>query len=441
MKLKFLLFLIIALFTLQAKSQKKWSLEDCINYALDNNLQVKRTKLQANISGNNYVQARINLAPNLNASFDRNYSYGRGLDPQSNEYTTQNYYGDDYYISSDLTLFNGLQGYNNIKKNEYAMLAAVQNVERQKVELTLNIAKAYLDILFKKELLEVNKNQMEIASKQAERTKKLVEAGSSAKGDYLEMQSQLASEKLNVTNAKNDLNVAYLNLTQLLDLDSTGGFEIVVPDTIDPNINLDLTPTAEIYQQAISNLPYIKQSEYELKSQEYNLFVQKGLRSPKITLNSNWTTRFSTSLLDNKGLTYSDQFNLPNTVVGISVSIPIFNRWQVNNAISNAKIQVSDAQYSLDQTKQQLYKEIQQSHNDAVAARARFYSATEAVNSYKESFHYTEQKYNVGLVNSVEYSIAKNNYIKAESELLRAKYQYIFSVKILDFYKGKSLTL
>ena len=318
------------------------------------------------------------------------------------------------------------------------------NMERQKVELTLNIATAYLDILFKEELLEVNKNQMEVTSLQAERTKKLVEAGSSAKGDYLEMQSQLASEKLNVTNAKNDLNVSYLNLTQLLDLDSTEGFEIVVPDTINANINLDLTPAADIYQEALTNLPYIKQAEYNLKSTEYNLAVQQGRRSPQVYFSTSWGTGYSSTLTDNTGnfVPYSDQINgNKNTNVSIGVSIPIFNRGEINNSISNAKIQVYDAKYSLDQTKQQLYKEIQQAHNDAVAARDRFYSATEAVNSYKESFHYTEQKYNVGMVNSVEYSIAKNNYIKAESELLRAKYQYIFSAKILDFYRGKSLSL
>lgn len=429
---------------LQAKAQKKWTLEDCIQYALDNNLQVKRTQLQADINSNNYLQSKINVAPNLNGSIGRSYNYGRQIDPFTNNFISNNTVNDDYGITTNLNIFNGLQSYNNIKKSEYSMLAAIQNVKKQKVELTLDVATDYLDILFKKELLTVNENQMEVAALQAARTKKLVDAGSSARGDYLEMQSQLASEKLNVTNAKNDLKVSYLNLTQLLDLDSTAGFEIVVPDTVDPQIEQNLPSTGEIYQAALEKLPYIKQAEYQLKTTEYNLAIQKGRRSPQIYFSSGWGTGYSSYYKDASGNTYPYGNQLrgnSNTNLRIGVSIPIFNRWEVNNAISNAKIQVSDAQYSLDQSKQQLYKEIQQAHNNAVSAREKFYSATEAVNSYKESFHYTEQKYDVGMVNSVDYNIAKNNYIKAESDLLRAKYQYIFYVKILDYYQGESLTL
>jgi outer membrane protein len=155
-----------------------------------------------------------------------------------------------------------------------------------------------------------------------------------------------------------------------------------------------------------------------------------------------WGTGFSSYGKDSLGISYSDQLDgNSNSTLLLGISIPIFNNWQVNNNISNAKVRLYDAEYSLDQVKQQLYKSIQQSYNDAISASEKYNSAIEAVNSYKESFHYTEQKFNVGIVNSVEYNIAKNNFIKAESDLLQAKYEYIFAVKILDFYRGIPITL
>jgi len=295
--------------------------------------------------------------------------------------------------------------------------------------------------------LEVARNQRGITELQVERTHKLVEAGSVAKGDLLEMQAQLANENLNVTNMQNDLQLSLLNLVQLLDLDSTGGFSIVIPDTIDPEKMFTIPDVSLVFDEASSYLPHIKVADYQLKSAEKDLLVQKGRRSPMIYLTGSIYTGYSDQrvLYENDlpvDYPYGDQFN-DNIAqsVSVGISIPILNHWEVNNGISRARIQVEDSRYELDQVNQQLYKNIQQAHNDAVSAREKYISAKEAVNSYRESFHYTEQKFNVGIVNSVEYNIAKNNFIKAESELLQAKYQYVFALKILDFYRGIPMTL
>jgi len=439
MKIKLSLFLVIVMLSIQGRSQTKWSLEDCINYALTNNIQVKRQMLQADLSKNNFVQSKLNVLPNLNAGINRTYSFGRYFDPKANSIFENNSTTDSYSVNADIALFAGLQNYNNIKMNEFSMLAKLQDVEKEKIQLTLNIASAYLDILFKKELLQVSKSQLGITDLQVDRTKKLVNAGSLAKGDLLVIQAQLASEKLNVTNAQNDLKLSYLNLTQFLDLDSVGGFEIAFQDTISTNFISPISSEMDVYYKALEFLPQIKSAEYQLKSYEKGLDIQKGKLSPVLYANGSYGTGYSSNLT---GKNYSDQLNLnKNQTVGVGLSVPIFNKWQVENGISNAKVQVNDAEYQLYQLKQQLYKEIQQAHNNAVSSREKYNSAIEAVNSLKESFNYTEQKFNVGLVNSVEYNIAKNNYIKAESDLLQAKYQYIFSVKILDFYKGIPISL
>jgi outer membrane protein len=440
MKIKLILLVTLVLLSFQSYAQKKWTLTDCIDYAHANNLQIKRQQLQAEISKNNFFQSKLNILPSVNAGFDRNYNFGSSLirDTIYDSKVMQ----DNMWASANVDLFTGLQNYNRIKMNEFSMLAKLQDVEKEKIEITLNIATAYLDILFKKELLQVTTSQMDIAMQQVERTKKLVDAGSVAKGDLLEIQAQLASEKYNVTNAKNNLKLSYLNLTQILDLDSVAGFEIDFQDTISINLLSEILPEMDVYYTALGYLPHIKSAELQLKSYEKAMAIQKGKLSPTIYAS---TSIGSTYIFNNEAYevpSYSKQIDLNmNKSVGIGISIPIFNKWQVMNGISNSKIQVSDAELQLSQLKQQLYKEIQQAHNDAVSARDKYNSAVEAVSSYNESFKYTEQKYNVGIVNSVEYNIAKNNFIKAQSDLLQAKYQYIFSVKILDFYKGVPISL
>jgi outer membrane protein len=236
--------------------------------------------------------------------------------------------------------------------------------------------------------------------------------------------------------------LSYLNLTQILDLDSVAGFEIDFQDTMSIDLLSEILPEMDVYYSALENLPHVKSAEFQLKSYQKAMAIQKGKLSPTIYASSSIGTYYVFNHDISNNQKYSKQFdgNLGKSV-GLGISIPIFNKWQVMNGISNSKIQVSDAELQLAQLKQQLFKEIQQAHNDAVSSRDRYISAVEAVNSFTESFKYTEQKYNVGIVNTVEYNIAKNSFIKAQSDLLQAKYQYIFAVKILDFYKGVPISL
>jgi len=439
MKIKLFLLAALILISFQGHAQKKWTLTDCIDYAHANNLQIKRQLLQAEISKNDYFQSKMNILPSVNAGFERNVTLGDILvDTTIYKNATQ----DNAWANAKVNLFAGLQNYNRIRMSEYSMLSKIQDVEKEKIEITLNIATAYLDILFKKELLQVNASQMDISSQQVERTKKLVDAGSVAKGDLLEIQAQLASEKYNVTKARNDLKLSYLNLTQILDLDSVAGFEIDFQDTVSINVLSEILPEMEVYYSALDYLPHIKSAEYQLESFQKASAIQKGKLSPTIYANSSIGTYYNSNYDKQFNQAYSDQFDMHlNKTVGVGISIPIFNKWEVMNGISNSKIQVSDAELQLAQLKQQLFKEIQQAHNDAISARDKYNSAIEAVSSYTESFKYTEQKYNVGIVNSVEYNIAKNSFIKSQSDLLQAKYQYIFAVKILDFYKGVPISL
>lgn len=443
MKYIFSCLLIINLCLIYSQAQdssnvKVWSLNDCIEYAHAHNLHIKRQELQAEMAEEDLLQSKLQILPDINGSAYRTYSFGHQIDPTTNDFISDRTINDAFGIQSNVDLFTGLVNYNSIKKNELEMLAAIQNVEKEKVNISLEIAKAYLQILFNKELQQVANNQREVIELQVGRTEKLVQSGNAAKGDLLEMQAQLAAEDLNVTNALNNLKLSYLNLAQILDLEEPELFDVKFPDSVEVNTLAAIVDVDVVYQDAVTYLPHIKQASLNLDASEYDLKIQKGQLSPTVFLSGDWMSRYS----DKDTLGYSDQFeNYASKSFSFGVRVPIFNKGQKMNNISRAKIGVLDAEARYDQTHQQLLKEIQQAHNDAVSAADKYKSSSQAVESYSEAFKYTEKKFEVGIVNSVEYNISKNNYIKAQSELVQAKYQYIFSIKILDFYRGIPLSL
>jgi len=463
------------LFSFQSSGQqKKWSLEECISYAIKNNIQVKQQELNAEFNQNTLFQSRINALPTLNGAASHSYSFGRALDESTYRFTKDTtIQSNNFYISSSFTLFNGLQTQNTIRQNKYNLLVAQKDVEKIKNDISLSISLAYLQILLNKELLEVSKNQLDITKQQIKRTSQLVEAGSLARGSLLEIQAQAASEELSVVNAENYLDISYLNLTQLLELETVSDFTILVPELPVPGEDFLIEQVNLIYNDAENVLPQIKSAEYSLKSSEIGLDIARGSRSPRISLQGTYSTRYSNirqrlsisdeeftfpiGFVDATGQSvvsfpqritqmgnypFRDQFK-DNLTYGLALnlSIPIFNGWQTNTAISNSKLTVLNSRYQLQYTKNLLYKEIQQSYADAVAALKKYRATEKAVSFMEESFRYTEQKFNVGLVNSVDYNTSKNQLTRTQSDLLQAKYEFIFKTKVLEFYRGNPLTL
>ncbi len=442
---KFLIFIFICLLSSQGltfSQQKMWSLEECIIYAIENNIQIKQQTLQTEIQKNSLDLAKLNLLPTLSGSASHDYSFGRALDQNEYQFYNQTVRSDYFYLGGGLTLFTGLQNYNSIQKSRYEVLAGQEDLQNILDNVSLNVALAYLQILLNKELVAANENQLNITLQQIEKTKKLVDAGSVARGNLLQIEAQAAQEELLLINMKNQLETSYLNITQLLELQSPGGFEIVVPEiNIDPNSvitgNID-----DIYEIAQKSRPEIKSSELKLTASEFDLKIAKGGRSPKISLNHSFNTRYSYIANQPGIMSFADQLkNNKNYGLGLSMNIPILNGWQVNKNISNSKLSVENNQYSLEGTKKQLYKNIQQAYTDAVAALKKFNASIKAVTSTEESFRYTEQKFNVGMVTPVDYNASKTQLLNAQSDMSQAKYEYIFKTKVLDFYKGIPLNL
>jgi outer membrane protein len=325
------------------------------------------------------------------------------------------------------------------------VLASQEDLKNISDNVALNVALMYLQVLLNKELVAVDDNQLNITLQQIEKTRKLVDAGSVAKGNLLQIQAQAAQEELALINMKNQLETSYLTLTQLLELKTPAGFEIEVPViNVDPN-SLITGNIDEIYEIAIKNRPEIKSSELSLTASQYGLKIAKGGRSPQISLNYSVNSGYTYIYNIPEPLT-NDPFgtqikNNRNSGVGLSLNIPILNGWQINKNISNSKLSVESSQFTLEGTKKQLYKNIQQAYTDAVAALKKLNVSIKAVASTEESFRYTEQKFNVGMVTPVDYNAAKTQLLNSQSDMTQAKFEFLFKTKVLDFYKGLPLTL
>ncbi len=451
MKRKFiaLVTIILASPVVLLSQEKVWSLEECINHALQNNIQIKQQEIATEYQASTLDLSKLNLLPTVNGSASHNYDFNRALNRATYEViegkTTQSNY---FNIGSDVTLFKGLINYNTIKKNQYQLLASEQDLEGMKDNISLNVALAYLQILLNHELVTATSSQVELTKQQIEHTRRLVNAGSLAKGNLLDIESQAAREELQLVTLQNQLTMSYLTLAQMLELPGIDSFNIAIPvisiepETIDGN-------ASNIFTVAEKNRPEILSAEYQLKSAEYDLAIARGGRSPQLSLSGSAFTNYSDApTFDNSTLTWVDPApfftqlkNQKSYGVGFSLNIPIFNGWQVNTNIKNSKLGIDNSKYALEAAKKQLYKNIQQAYTDANGALKQFFASKKAVESMEEAFRYAEQKLNVGMLTAVDYNQSKTQLLNAQSEMAQAKYEYVFKTKVLDFYKGIPLTL
>jgi outer membrane protein len=429
-------------------SQEKdyWTLDRCINYALENNIQIKRQELNSDISRLDYTQAYFNFTPTLNAGVEHSISTGRALNTELYLWENKQQTFGTMGVRSEISLFKGFQNINLLAERRYSFLSSREDLEKTKNDISLQIVNYYLQVLFDQELLEVAQSQYELTILQVEKTKKMVEVGNVAMGQLYEIQAQSASEKLNLTVQKNKLQLSVLDLVQLLDLDTIGNFSVISPEGLSVESTMVPASLDEVVENAMMNLPEIKGAEYRVKGSEKDLWVQRAGRSPELYLNGVYYSRYQNGSFNPNDSTFTypmiDQLrDKQYSQITLGLSIPVFNRYQTQTAISKAKINLADSRYQLEQKKQLLYKAIQQAYTDALGAFEKYKAASEAVKSNEEAFGYTRQKFEVGLVNAVDFSIARNNYTKAMSDLAQAKYEYIFKVKILDFFSGKPVVL
>ncbi len=441
----FSLFLNLSLVQAQNDSipeDNTWTLEQCINYSMENNITVKRQMLNVDVQENELSQSKRNRLPDLSANISGGYSYGLTWVQQQGENIESNNTKVEPRLTTNIPIYQGMAINNTIKRNKYNLLSSIEASNKTKNDITIQITSQFLQILFNKELLAVAEEQYKTSQLQVERTTKLVEAGSVAQGNLLEIKSQASKEALNVTQQENNLMVSLLDLAQLLDLEQAVDFDILAPNIPEMG-NFEPELPRAIYNKAVQVMPEIKKAEYDLNGSEYDVKIAKGALQPSLGIGATFRSA-STWILDDghPNRNFKDQLKSnQNTYIGASLSIPIFGKLQTRTQVANAKINMLDAQYRLKSAKLDLMKEIQQAYVDAAASFKNYLASKEAVESYQESFRYTEQRFNVGLVNSVDYNVAKTEFTRAQSNLLQAKYEYVLRTKILDFYKGIPITL
>jgi outer membrane protein len=466
---KFITLFCIILIGNSSFAQQQWTLQQCIEHAMKNNLQVRIAILNNELNQANLKQSRANVLPNLNFGANNTYNFGKTIDRFTNQFANTRVQSINLGLQTQWNLFNGLQNYHTIKQNEINLMTGKYDIDRTKNDVSLNIANAFLQIVLARELVNITQNQVNTTNTQLTRIKKLVDAGALPKFNQYDVESQLSSEELNVVNAQNQLNIANLNLALLLNLNPEE-FSISKPEVPNPN-DLPLNFTAQqIYTSALSNQPIIKSAENQVLSAEKGVKIAKSAISPSLVFSGSLGTGYSGlaqqiagydstiatigytavgdkvySLFVNPvlekspyGTQFKDNFNRS---LGLTLNIPLFNNLQTHTAITRAKINVESARLQLLQTKLDLQRTILQAYTDANGALKKFNATEKSVIALKESFKYVEQRYNVGAANSVDYNTQKNNVTNAEAQLLQAKYEYIFKAKVLDFYLGKAIVL
>ena len=464
------LLLIAMLITGFSQAQDKlWSLEKCVNYALSNNIQVKKQMLTVKASSVDLQQSKMNLYPGVNGSTGYSKSF-----KTVNQFTNQFYDGGQVSmsLSGSVTLFNGFQLMNAIKQNAINLQASKYDQDQLMDDISLNIATQYLSILFYQEQLLNAESQLDITKQQAGRMRQMVDAGTKAQGDLLTIQAQVAAEELLVVTANSNLDLGYLSLYQLLNIPQSERFKIDVPNLQVLNQSaLQATPNS-IYEIALTNQPAIKGADLRVKSAELSLKRSYAYLMPSISLSAQVNTGFSSKMqiqdqiiqtqriigytevgniavltppydsYTYKKYTWDSQINGNiQKSFGVYMTIPIFGRLLGQNNVKRSKLNIESSKLDFLLAKQQLNKTIEQAHADARASLNKYFSADKKVNATKESFHYSEQRFNVGLLSGVDYNNAKKDLSTAESELLQAKYEYFFRSTVLDFYMGKPLSL
>jgi len=480
------LFLSILLFAAVQAQETQWTLQQCVDYALQNNIDVKLQQLNIDDNKALFDQSKFARMPNLNGFVNHNYNWGRSFDVFTNAPVTQRVRSNNFALSAGVTLFNGMQNQNTLVQSRQNFQASQADFEKAKNDLMLNVVSSYLQILFDTENLNNAQRLLLNTEEQIIQTEKLVKGGVLAETNLLDLLSQKASDEVQVVNSENALSFSILRLKQLLQLNDEDAFDIVIPDIDDPATDLLIEDANTIYQTAEATLPEIKSADLNEQSAKTGIKIAQGNYYPTLSMSAGINTFFSSAqaiqvsrevtgtetqaigfinlppdlVPDGTPLQYPVFSELPvqelvtsefpfwdqldeslRQSIGFSLNIPIYNRHQVKTGVNRSKIQYERARLNSQQIRNQLRQNIETARQDVLAASKTFGANTRRLEALQETFRVTETQFNIGAANITDYNVARNNLINAQSDLLRAKFDYIFKMKVLDFYLGKELKL
>lgn len=472
------LFLLIVLgslclFNLPVNAQEVISLRKAVELALENNLQIKQAKLGEALSDENLSQSRIALLPNLSLSPQATENFGRNIDPLTNQFSNQRIFALNGGISSQVVLFQGFQKLNQIKQNKLLLEADKTNTAKVRNDLILNVVTTYLQILVNQDLLKAAEQQIGISKLTLEREQNNFDVGNKTLADLSQAKAQMAINESNLTNAQNQLDISILTLKQFMEMDQETPIQIEQPDLSKLGVIRTDYDALQVYTTAVTTNPDVLLAAVRQQAAFKGIDIAKGNYYPSLVLFGNMGSGYSSgrqqvvSTIDNGfvpvgtvdgsnqqvislirdiqpvygrygfGSQFNDNFNQS---VGLSLSIPIFGNFQARSSVRAAKINYQNATVDAQLAKNNLSKIISQAVLDLKASEKRYYSAENTFKANKDAFHVIEQRYEVGLANSLEYNTAQTNMNKSEFDLIQARYDRVFRSKVIDFYLGNTIS-
>jgi len=450
MKLK--LILIASIFSVSiCVSQKKWTLKECVDHALDNNITVQQSLLNLELAKLNVKNAKGNFLPNLNTSASQILNFGSFLGINGSR-ISRDTRGNSVSANSSTTLFNGFRNLNTYKQAKLGVERSQLNLEKIQNDIALFVVNGYLNVLFAKENLNVAKTQAKISKKQVEAATQRYEAGITAKGNLLNAKSTAATDQQNVVRQENILSIALLNLAQSLQI-PTKDFDILEIEINNPSGVLLFNNSDVVYQKALSTQPQIKNAELGIVDSEYNIEIAKSFLKPTVNFSFGANTSYQHLQGRKDEITIIDPVTMISETIpngffkqfsdnlgynfSLNINIPVFNRTQSKTNIARQFINKELSQVSLDNEKLQLKQSIEQAFVDSKAAAKTFEAAKISLEAQREAFKNALESYNLGASTLFDFDLVRNRLVSAESALIRAKYDFVFKTKVLQFYYGE----
>ena len=420
------------------QAQETWDLQRCIAHAIEHNLSIKQKEAARDQSKVELNTSQWSRLPNLNGNVGQSFNFGRALQ-SDNTYGNRNTQNTNFSLGTNIPLFTGMQIPNSIALSKLNLKAATEDLNKAKEDISIQVASYFLQVLFNEELVKVARNQVKLSQEQLDKKVVFFKNGKASESEVLEAKSRVAQDELSMVQAENNHQLALLDLSQLLELPSPEGFQISVPD-ID-NFSVHLTLPEEVYAQAMMNKPAIKAAQYRLQGAEKSIKIAQSGYYPQLSFGAGiGTNYYHLSGIENAPFSTQWDQNM-NKYLQFSLSIPIFNRFQTRNRVKSARIQHTALSWQLEESKKALYKEIQQAYYNALAAESKYKSSQSANESAEASFRLMSEKYANGKASATEYNEMRTAWMKALSDGVQAKYEFVYRSKILDFYKGVPLTL
>jgi outer membrane protein TolC len=437
-KLTSILTLLLVFYFQEISAQsKKWTLEDCVSYAVTNNIGLQRQRLQTEIAQSNLLKSKMDVLPSLNFGANARVGFGRSIDPVTNLITFKQNLSNSYSLSSNINLFNGFATLNTIAANNFMLKAGLETEKVTRNTLIIDIMGAYYQVLYAKGLEDASKMELDLSEKQLYRMQKMVETGKEALSKQFEIESQVSADKLAYTVAKNTANQALTSLRQLLQLDPGSDFDILMPDLNNLLITDDNFRPDSIYNIASQTLPRLKAIDFELRANRKQVASAMGNLAPNLTIGGSVFTGYYKVINESTGnqVSFTGQLKNNNSqAVFLSLDIPLFNNYITGRNIKLAKIRKSDTELRLELEKNSLYTEIENACLDFNRGKDEYTAAVSNSDYNKKSFDVVEKKFEAGLVDVTVYAAAKNTLFRAETEALRTKLQLLIRKITIQFY-------